>query len=140
MAEIYVIDVCALIAAITDEEGSDVLADKFAAAIADGEATTILMHKLNLLEVYYDIYRRSGEDAAKSLLEEMKGNPVTIVSEIGDELFSEAGRLKATYSVSLADTFALALAKTSGAQLITSDHHEFDVLEEYGEARFLWIR
>jgi predicted nucleic acid-binding protein len=140
MAEVYVIDACALIAAITDEEGSDVLADKFAAAIADSESTIILMHKLNLLEVYYDIYRRSGEDAAKLLLEEMKSNPVTIVSEISDDLFSEAGRLKATYSVSIADTFALALAKTSGARLITSDHHEFDVLEEHGEAQFLWIR
>jgi predicted nucleic acid-binding protein len=140
MPEAYVIDACALIAAIADEEGSDVLADKFAAAIADGESTIILMHKINLLEVYYDIFRRAGEQAAKSLLEEMKINPVTIITEVSDALFSEAGRLKATYSVSLADTIALALAKISNARLITSDHHEFDVLEERGESKFLWIR
>jgi predicted nucleic acid-binding protein len=95
---------------------------------------------LNLLEVYYDVLRRSGIEAADLLLQEMVNNPVTIVSEISDSVFREAGRLKATYSVSLADTFALALAKTSDALLITSDHHEFDVLEQKGEAKFLWIR
>jgi predicted nucleic acid-binding protein len=140
MPETYVIDACALIAAIANEEGSEVLAKKFAAAIANDKSTTILMHKLNLLEVYYDIYRRSGESAAKLLLDEIKNNPVTIVSEISDELFNEAGRLKATYSVSIADTFALALAKINDAQLITSDHHEFDILEKCKEAKFLWIR
>jgi hypothetical protein len=40
----------------------------------------------------------------------------------------------------MADSFAVALAKTRGATLITSDHHEFDVLQTRGEDRILWIR
>jgi hypothetical protein len=38
------------------------------------------------------------------------------------------------------DACALALAKTLGAPLATSDHHEFDPLESNGTARFIWIR
>jgi predicted nucleic acid-binding protein len=140
MADSFVIDACALIAVVTDEEGSDILADKFTAALERSASTTLLMHKLNLLEVYYDLYRRSGKEVADSLLEEMRDNPVVIVSDISDEVFREAGRLKASYPLSLADSFAVALAKTRGATLITSDHHEFDVLQTRGEVSILWIR
>jgi predicted nucleic acid-binding protein len=140
MAEAYVVDACALIAVLMDEEGSDILASKFAAALDESSGVSIFMHKLNLLEVYYDVFRRLGKVIADSVVDEVKGNPITIVSDIDDGLFKEAGRLKASYSISLADTFAVSLAKANGAKLITSDHHEFDVLEEKGEASFLWIR
>ena len=48
--------------------------------------------------------------------------------------------METTYKMSLADSIAVAEAKTRKAQLLTSDHHELDYLEEKGEARFYWIR
>lgn len=48
--------------------------------------------------------------------------------------------LKKNYKVSLADSIALGFAKENQARLVTSDHHEFDPIDEAGDAKFLWIR
>jgi predicted nucleic acid-binding protein len=61
-------------------------------------------------------------------------------SKISDEIFLEAGRLKASYKISLADSIVLAEALVTNAKLLTADHHEFDVIEENEEILFLWIR
>ena len=134
----YVLDACALIALLQDEQGADVVAAAFN-AISHGEAE-IIMNKINLLEVYYDAYRLRSKEQAGLMLSEFKKRPITINAEISDEIFNEAGRLKATYKISLADSFALAQAIVSGAELLTSDHHEFDPIEGKEGLRFCWIR
>ena len=66
--------------------------------------------------------------------------PINIYHEISDEIFTEAGRLKASYKISLADSVALAQAIVSGGALLTADHHEFDAIEKHEKIRFEWIR
>ena len=56
------------------------------------------------------------------------------------EIFTEAGRLKASYKISLADSVALAQTIVSGGALLTADHHEFDAIEKHENIRFEWIR
>ena len=73
-------------------------------------------------------------------MSELKKCPVEINAEITDEIFFEAGRLKATYRISFADSIALAQAKVFDGELLTSDHHEFDAVESQETIRFLWIR
>jgi predicted nucleic acid-binding protein len=140
MSEVYILDACALVAALTNEKGADVVRDVFQKAI-DGEAN-IYMNKTNLLEVYYGIYREYGKQAADDLFNEIKNSPVIINSNLTDALFEEAGRLKASYKISLADSIALAEASVSGGLLVTSDHHEFDVIEQSDaeSIKFHWIR
>jgi predicted nucleic acid-binding protein len=133
----YILDACALIAALTNEPGADVVADILQQA-ANG--TEILSNKINLLEVYYDVFRRCGKATAEQVVEEIKRSPVRIISEISDVVFAEAGRLKARYKISLADAIALAETSTSGGALVTSDHHEFDVIEKEENIVFVWIR
>ena len=91
-------------------------------------------------EVFYDLYRTLGKDKADEILSEIKKRPITINAEISDEIFNEAGRLKATNKISLADSFALAQAFVSGGELLTSDHHEFDSIEGIEPIVFHWIR
>ena len=134
----YVLDACALIALLQDEQGAKKVSDTLNIAYK-GEAE-IIMHKANLLEVYYDAYRCRGEEQADLMVTEVKKRPVHINSEITDEIFTEAGRLKATYKISFADSFALAQAKVSGGTLLTSDHHEFDKIEGKEGIDFFWIR
>ena len=55
-------------------------------------------------------------------------------------IFMEAGRLKASYKISLADSIALAQAFVVDGELITADHHEFDVIEGKENITFQWIR
>ena len=140
MRDVYILDACALIAALTNEEGADIVKDVFRRA-ADGEAN-VFMNKINLLEVYYGIYREYGKKAADDMFSEIKNSSVIIKSDISDVVFKETGRFKASYKISLADSIALAETSISGGLLMTSDHHEFDIIEqsEPETTKFLWIR
>jgi len=131
----YILDACALIAALTDEPGVEVIEPLFLRADAE-----IVMNRLNLLEVYYNIYRHAGAKAADEVLDEVGRSPIRVISEISGAVFKEAGRLKASYRVSLADAVALAEAKVSGGSLVTSDHHEFDPVQKAEDISFVWIR
>jgi len=138
MSEIFILDACALIALINKEDGAEVIEDVLKRAQA-GNAT-VIMNKINLLEVYYDAYRSYGEEVADKLIRKINIPPIIIHSELSDTVFKEAGRLKAYYKISIADSIALGEAIISGGQLITSDHHEFDVIERLEDINFYWIR
>ena len=134
----YVLDACALLAMLRNETGADQVAAAINAA-NNGEAE-IIMNKINLLEVYYDLYRSLGKEKAALILSEILKRPIDINAEITDEIFSEAGRLKASYKISLADSIALAQAVILEGELLTADHHEFDPLDGCEPVRFHWIR
>lgn len=138
MNDVFVMDACALIAVLASETGADVVRgviDKAAAGSA-----TVVINKLNLLEVYYDVYRKYGVRAANEFVETVKNSPIRVQAGLSDEVFAEAGRLKATYKISLADSVALAEAMTSCGMLLTSDHHEFDAIEAAEKIKLFWIR
>jgi len=131
----YILDACALIAALSDEPGVEMIEPLFLRADAE-----IAMNKLNLLEVYYHVYRRAGAKAADEVLAEIGRSPIRVLAEISNAVFKEAGRLKASYRISLADAVALAEASVSGGSLVTSDHHEFDPVQKAENISFVWIR
>lgn len=134
----YVLDACALTAFLYDEQG----ADKVQKVLEDAYAGTaeVFMHKMNVLEVYYNILRAEGEEKAKLFYTYVIELPITIIDTISDTMFMEAGRLKASYRMSIADSIAVAEAATRKAALLTSDHHEFDVIDNKEDIEFAWIR
>jgi predicted nucleic acid-binding protein len=138
MSAVYVLDACAMIALLSKEAGAEKVAEVYKKAVS-GEAA-LVMHKLNLLEVYYGIFREYGKEDADKFLEKIRQSPIAIDHEITDGIFAEAGRLKASYKMSLADSIALAEASVSGGAILTADHHEFDVVEKNEKIRFQWIR
>jgi len=139
MPKIYVLDACAIIASLKNEEGTDKVENIFISQKKSNDIK-IVMTKINLLEVYYDIVKRCGEASAKSVLAEIKRNPIKIISQFPNSVFFEAGKLKAKYKISLADSIALATAYLQKGALVTSDHHEFDVIEKNEKISFCWIR
>ena len=138
MSAKYVLDACSVIAYLTKEEGADAI-EKLIHEAIDGDSE-LLMHKLNFYEVYYDTLRSQGKETAEIVFDTFKKLPVTIIESISDELMVEAARIKTGHSISVADSFALATARLHGATLVTSDHHEFNPVEDAGEIAFLWIR
>jgi len=136
--ETYVLDACAMLAVLSDESGADVVVDIYRKAAS--EKVILSMNKLNLLEVYYDLIRAYGKERADDFFNEVKHLPIYIYHEITDRVFMEAGRLKATYKISLADSIALAQTLVLDGKLLTSDHHEFDIIEDCEPIRFQWIR
>jgi len=131
-------DACALIAFLSDENGAEAVNNVLLDAAA-GDAA-VYMNSLNLLEVYYDIYRKAGKEKAMEQLSMIEKLPITIRSNLFGNVFMEAGRLKASYRISIADSVALAEAAVSGGKLMTADHHEFDVVERKEKIEFFWIR
>jgi len=138
MPKIYVLDACAIIASLKNENGADKVENIFISQKKSHD--TIIMHKINLLEVYYDVVKRCGEATAKNVLAEIKKNPIKIISQFSNPMFFEAGKLKAKYKISLADSIALSMAYLQKGVLVTSDHHEFDIVEQREKISFYWIR
>jgi len=135
--KVYLLDACALLALFKGEEGAAVVAQAYKEA-KSGQAQ-LLMNRVNLYEVYYDAIRDKGIDYAEMLARSVEESVVSIC-EFDRAVFTKAGPIKATYKVSLADSIALAQAMVLDANFLTSDHHEFDVIEGKEPIRFQWIR
>jgi predicted nucleic acid-binding protein len=134
----YVLDACALLAFLNNEDSSSCVYDLLQAA-GRGEAA-VSINIINLYEVYYKRIGKAGLDAANEFLNMFNDMAIEVVFIQVDRIFAEAARLKTSYQMSLADSFALATALCRGAALVTADHHEFDVVEQAEPVDFLWIR
>ncbi len=137
MSEIFILDACALIALLNNENGADKVVSVYNKA-EHGEAQ-IIMNRINLLEVYYGFYHDKGEVYAGNVLDSITQSIITI-SEFDKNIFLAAGRFKASYKISLADSIALAQASITNGNLMTTDHHEFDTIEGKESIHFYWIR
>jgi len=136
-ADRYVFDACALIAYLNDETGANVVEDLLTRAI-QGQVE-LYVAAINVYELFYDCLKRDAATAQK-LVDDIYGLPVTVVESVDRPLMNSAGRFKVGYRISLADSVALGLAQQLDAHLVTSDHHEFDQIDQDGSGRFHWIR
>jgi PIN domain nuclease of toxin-antitoxin system len=139
----FVLDACAIIAVLNAEEGADKVMDVLERAEAG--AVSVLMHRANLLEVYYDRWKALDADVAQATLRKIHASPITIVQPVATDLLSdaflhEAARFKVVYGMPLGDCFLCATASVSKGTIVTSDHTDLDPVEEAEQFPFLWIR
>ena len=137
MSKIFILDACALVALLKNETGADVVTIAYKQA-ENGEAK-IIMNRVNLLEVYYGFYHDDGKAYADKIMDSV-AKSIVVISEFDKEIFPIAGRLKASYRISLADSIVLAQTLLLDGELMTSDHHEFDPIEGREPIQFHWIR
>ena len=130
----YILDACALIALFRNEAGGE----RVAALLESGSACAIA--SVNLAEVLYDAARRGGPAVVPSMLADIRSLPLEIVDRIDEALLLQVVDFKSHGRISLADAFALGLAVSRHARLVTADHHEFDAIEQAGLVEFEWIR
>ena len=100
---------------------------------------SVLMHSASVAELYYDTLKTSSIEA-ESMIMNLKTYPITFIENITTDLIKQIGFFKTNYKISFADSFVLATAKIYAAKVVTSDHHEFDVIEKRGDVAFEWIR
>ncbi len=129
-----VLDACAIIAYLRNEEGAGVVE----AAFLNDECT---VHSINLCEVYKDCLVR-GEDSsiADQLVDDLIAIGLITMNDMDEDFWKHAAVLKAKNRISLADSFALALTKRLGGTLYSSDHHELDPIAVSGEYLIEFIR
>jgi predicted nucleic acid-binding protein len=84
--------------------------------------------------------KEEGEAQTEALMDMVRLLPIGIINGISDEVFREAGRIKSCYKISLADSIVLGEASANNLKIITSDHHEFNIIESNENINFCWIR
>jgi predicted nucleic acid-binding protein len=135
---IYLLDACALIAFLDEEKGEG-FEEVDALFVGTGaEEIEIYISIINLTEVFYHFIGSIGETAAAELMGNVVELPLTVIRTITDEVYSEAARLKVRCSLSFADTFVCATAKSLGANIVTKDG-EIRRVEESEKLSLLWI-
>lgn len=127
------LDSFAIIAWIQDEPGAQTVEDLLVEANQKHEK--LLLHEVNLAEVYYVSLRRVGEERTRSLAAQLLTLPIQVVSTT-PEILWQAALLKARYPLSLADAFAAATAVTLDATVVTGDR-EFESVADLVEIH--WI-
>ncbi len=133
----FVLDSFAVIAFLRDEEG----ADKVERVLREAQRnkTKLYMHVVNLGEVYYNVFKEEGANLANSVWARVKNFPVEFIDNLSEDLLLHAARIKGTYPISYADTFAAATSIDKSALLMTGDP-DFKLLERDGKLKIHWIR
>jgi PIN domain nuclease of toxin-antitoxin system len=130
------LDGTALIAFLRREPGSQVVT-----SFLLDPATICSAHAVNLCEAYYDFRRAEGEAPAQAALATLAGLQLAFREDMDRSFWEDVGRIKADHRpIALADCFAIALARRMSAELLTSDHREFDPLVPLGLCRIRFIR
>ncbi len=130
----HIVDASALIAYLKGEDGQD----RFAELLRD-ERNVLAMHSANLCEVYYDYLRSDGPERAEEAW--AKGSEVLGIVERADPQFMKrVGRMKVDYNLGFADAFAAATAEEHACPLVTTDHNDFERVEQAGVVQIVWLR
>ena len=114
----FVLDSYAILAYLEDEAG----AARVEEILEQGRQSraTIYLSIINFGEVVYITEREQGLSAAQQVIATIDQWPVSII-EADRKLTMVAAHVKAHYSISYADAFAVALAQSRQATLLTGD-------------------
>jgi predicted nucleic acid-binding protein len=102
---------------------------------ARNEDAVVFLSLINLGEIIYTVERKLGRDVAQGILHDVFSLPIQVTEVTMDRVMS-AARVKASFPVSYADAFAVALAQETAATVVTSNP-EFKRVESL--VNVLWL-
>jgi predicted nucleic acid-binding protein len=134
----YIFDACALIAWLDEEKGAGY--EAVDALIEQAEAGECVLHMsaVNWVEVFYHFIRSAGQETADQIMAAAAELPIALIDTIDPPARRAVACLKARYSMSLADCFLCATAKSLAATLVTKDG-EIRAVEQQEPLAVLWI-
>jgi predicted nucleic acid-binding protein len=114
----YLLDTSALLTLRDDEQGAEEVAQILMQA--EAEKVKVFGCFITLMEVLYRVWKDENETAGKLAYTQCKSLPVVWLHE-NIELLEQAAKIKANYSVSLADAWIAACAVLQDAWLVHKD-------------------
>lgn len=129
----FVLDSYSLLCYLEGEANAEIVADILKKGLTD--KSEIYMSVVNWGEVFYIVLREHGEEAVEKCFKAVSRHPINII-DVDKDLTVEAAKLKASYKISYADSFAAALAKSKNAKLVTGNK-DFTSLKS--ECSILWL-
>ena len=133
----YVLDSYALIGYLENEHFADRI-ERLLKQARKGQ-TSLYLHALHLVEVYYITLRERGSNLADLAYSRIKAFPLNFIDHIDEELLLTAASLKANFPISYADSFAAALAKIKNCVLLSGDA-ELKLLEDKKVIKIDWLK
>jgi len=127
--KLFVLDTSALMAFIEKEEGAERVRDVLL-------KKSIIIHWLTILEAVYISQRELGEEEALTRYALLKKLNAKIIWDADEALLLNAARIKATHSLSLADSVIAAVATQHKAILLHKDP-EYEPLQDVVEMEIL---
>ncbi len=118
MVDLYVLDTSAIFTYSDQEDGVVEVATLLDSARF--RKCRLEVCSISLMEIYYITLRASGEDQAARLVALIKSWPLTWVYP-DEKILLQAGKLKASYRLSVADALIAAVAKLHRACLVHKD-------------------
>ncbi|HSB04287.1 MAG TPA: type II toxin-antitoxin system VapC family toxin [Thermodesulfobacteriota bacterium] len=118
MTKSYLFDAFPLLCWLQEEPGHEKV-DQLLSEAEDGRCL-ISLQTMNLGEVFYRVGRIAGLKLAEEILERIRLLPIRVLL-VTDEDIMEAAKIKARYSISYADAFAVAKAIQTGVTVVTGD-------------------
>jgi predicted nucleic acid-binding protein len=116
------------------QPGAGIMRDLWRRAYAG--RVRLVLHCVNLGEIFYLTAKLKDLDAAEMLLQRVQGMPVDVMS-VSDSMVFAAARLKTLHRISYANAFAVVTAIQIGAQLVTGDPEIRD-LGTQGRLKLHW--
>lgn len=118
MTETKVVDSWAIIVWLLDQPAAPAVESLIQEA--DAGNVHLVMSWMNVGEVFYIISKRHGAERAADFLDRLPSLPIRLVLPDEDAILAAAA-IKAAYPVSYSDAFAISLAQSEKASVITGD-------------------
>jgi len=118
MTESKVVDSWAILAWLLDQPAAHKVEVVLQSAAAGD--LNLVMSWMNVAEVYYIAVRRFGAEGAEEFLRRLPSLPIRVVLPDKDGVLA-AARIKAAHPIAFCDAFAIALAQSEQASVITGD-------------------
>jgi predicted nucleic acid-binding protein len=113
-----VVDSWALVAWVRDEPAA-LQVESFLRDAQIGELT-LLMSMINVAETFYILAKRNSRAVAEEFLTRLPSLPIRVMLPDEDDIMA-AARIKAEHAVAFGDAFAISLAISERADVITGD-------------------
>lgn len=98
------------------------------------------IHAMNFYEVFYGYERDKGRAYAERIWANLDNAEIQVRNDMDRALLRDASFMKSNHKMSLADSFAVALARRLDCALVSTDHHELDAVHAAGVCDVVFIR
>jgi predicted nucleic acid-binding protein len=132
MPETKVVDSWAIIVWLLDQPAAAAV-EAFIQEADEGNLH-LIMSWVNVGEVFYIISRRHGQERAADFIDRLPSLPIRLVLPDEDAILGAAA-IKAAHPVSYSDAFAISLAQSEKASVITGD----DEIRQCGLVPVDWL-
>ena len=121
-SNLFALDTSALLTLWNDEDGSDEVE-----GILKGNDKIVIVSFMSYMECYYRIWKDSGREKGRELYSYLFTLPMERVN-LSEDILQSAAEIKATYTLSVADSWIIATAKVNGAVLVHKDPEFLQVI------------